>query len=158
MGMNFFFTKKWVGGRSTTKEVPARKAPTQKKIYGIPKGRVHDAPPAAHLRIRLRRIPRCVVKRRTAERETESRGLPLPPRMKTGGRMLRIRPPVFMPLNLLRSDAGSGGESVPAQPPGRRLPHTWQRHQPKRGATVPEKPPAYPCRSAEPCKVSRRYV
>ncbi len=45
------------------------------KKDGIPKGRVHDAPLAAHLRIRLRRIPRCVVKRRTAERETASRGL-----------------------------------------------------------------------------------
>jgi hypothetical protein len=38
MGMNFFFTKKWVGGRSITKEVPARKAPTPKKIYGNPRG------------------------------------------------------------------------------------------------------------------------
>jgi hypothetical protein len=45
------------------------------KKDGIPKGRVHDAPPSAHLRIRLRRIPRCVVSRRTAERETESRSL-----------------------------------------------------------------------------------
>ena len=28
MGMNFFFTKKWVGGRSTTKEVSARQGVT----------------------------------------------------------------------------------------------------------------------------------
>ena len=42
------------------------------KKDGIPKGLVHDAPLAAHLRIRRSRIPRCVVKRRTAERESRA--------------------------------------------------------------------------------------
>ena len=35
MGMNFFFTKKWVGGRSSLREVPARQASHPKKIYGF---------------------------------------------------------------------------------------------------------------------------
>ena len=55
-----------------------RKRPSPPPKDGNPRGRVPDAPQAAHLRIRLRRIPRCVVSRRTAERETASRGLALP--------------------------------------------------------------------------------
>jgi hypothetical protein len=38
VGLNFFFAKKWVGGRSITKEVPAGKAHHSKKIYGNPRG------------------------------------------------------------------------------------------------------------------------
>ena len=37
-GLNFFFTKKWVGGRSALREVSARQAPSPKKIYGNPRG------------------------------------------------------------------------------------------------------------------------
>ena len=47
------------------------------QIMGIQGESLPDAPPAAHLRIRRSRIPRCVVSRRTAERETASRGLAL---------------------------------------------------------------------------------
>ena len=84
----FFFTKKAYCVNQTLCVAESRKSvQTQPPLFpplkspsnnGIPKGRVHDAPPAAHLRIRRSRIPRCVVSRRTAERETASRGLALP--------------------------------------------------------------------------------
>ena len=51
------------------------------KIMGIQGESLPDAPPAAHLRIRRSRIPKCVVKQRTAETRGQSpRGLPLPRR------------------------------------------------------------------------------
>ncbi len=47
------------------------------KIMGIQWESLPDAPPAAHLRIRRSRIPKCVVKQRTAETRGQSpRGLP----------------------------------------------------------------------------------
>ena len=47
------------------------------EIMGIQGESLPDAPPAAHLRIRRSRIPRCVVKRRTAEtRDSVSRPCP----------------------------------------------------------------------------------
>ncbi len=49
------------------------------KLIGIQGESLPDAPPAAHLRIRRSRIPRCVVKRRTTEtRDSVSRPCPSP--------------------------------------------------------------------------------
>ncbi len=54
------------------------------KITGIQGESLPDAPPAAHLRIRRSRIPKCVVKQRTAEtRGRASRSCPSRPRRES---------------------------------------------------------------------------
>ena len=56
------------------------------QIMGIQGESLPDAPPAAHLRIRRSRIPRCVVKRRTAEtRDSVSRPCRSPAASRAAG-------------------------------------------------------------------------
>ncbi len=80
----------WLRGRRTevctdsTTPFSALKKPSKK--MGIQGESLPDAPPAAHLRIRRSRIPKCVVKQRTAETRGQSpRGLDLPSAQKLKG-------------------------------------------------------------------------
>ena len=96
-GGAFFFTKKAYCGSQTlcvagsqksvqTQPHPFSALKKPLKIMGIQGESLPDAPLAAHLRIRRSRIPRCVVKRRTAEtRDSVSRPCRSPAASRAAG-------------------------------------------------------------------------